>query len=97
MKRRNDRLGNGQAAHDLVDEFSHLPCRFVGEGDGENRLRHRTNVLNQMSNAVGDDASLSAAGAGQNEHWPVSGFNSFALLWVELRHKRQLGFTAPKR
>jgi hypothetical protein len=43
-----------------------------------------------MRDAVGDYACLPAARAGQNEHRPVSGFDSLTLLGIELGEKGQL-------
>ena len=37
-------------------------------------------VFNEVGDAVGDDARLAAARAGQDEHRPVGGFDGFALL-----------------
>jgi hypothetical protein len=47
-----------------------------------------------MRNAVGDDARLAAARAGQNEHRPVSGFDSLTLLRIELGQEGQKVNTA---
>jgi hypothetical protein len=44
-----------------------------------------------MSDAVGDNASLTASGASQDEHRPLGSFDSFTLLRIELREKRQCG------
>jgi hypothetical protein len=43
-----------------------------------------------MRNAIGDNTRLPAARAGENEHRPVSSFDSLTLLRVELGEKRQL-------
>ena len=48
-------------------------------------------ILDQMGDAVGDDARLAAARAGQDQHRPVSGFDGFALLRIELIEERQNG------
>src|SRR5579872_2363549 len=90
MKSRNDRLGYGQSADQLLNSLSHFSGSFVGEGHGENRLRHGPYALDQMSNAVSDDARLPAARTSQNEHRPVSGFDRLTLLRIEFREKRQL-------
>jgi hypothetical protein len=37
-----------------------------------------------MGNAIGDDARLSAARAGQNQYRAVRGFDRLALLRIEL-------------
>jgi len=46
-------------------------------------------MLDQVGDAEGDDASLPAAGAGEDQQWAVSSFDGFALLRVELVEKRQ--------
>jgi hypothetical protein len=48
-------------------------------------------MLNKMRDAVGDDAGLAAARAGQDEDWAFGSLNSLALLGIELIEKRQSG------
>ena len=47
--------------------------------------------LDEMGDAIGDDARLAAAGAGQNEHRAVGGFDGLTLLRVELERKDKVG------
>jgi len=94
MKRRDDRLRHGQAADDLVHAFDHFGSSLVGECNCQDRLRHRAQVFDQMSDAIGDDAGLPATSAGQNEQRAVSGFDGFTLLRVELVEEGQT-FKAP--
>jgi hypothetical protein len=89
MKRRDNWLRNGQPAHQLVHALHHLGSRLVGERHGQDGFRHDSEVLDQMSDAVGDDASLPAPGASQDEHRPVGGFDSLTLLRIELVEERQ--------
>ena len=89
MKSRDHRLGNGKAADQFVHALDHLGGGLVGEGHGQDGFRHHAQMLDQMGDAVGDDARLAAARAGQDEHRAFGGFDSFTLLRVELGEERQ--------
>ena len=80
-------MANGACAHQLLDPFGHLAGRLVGEGDGENRVRRDADVFDQVSDAIGDDAGLAAAGPGQDQHRPFDGFDRLALLWIQFVEK----------
>jgi hypothetical protein len=62
----------------------HLGRRLVGKSHRQNRFRHHAHLLDQVSNAKRDDASLPAARPSQNQHRPsvvstasrCCGFNS---------------------
>ena len=82
MEGRNDRLGNRIAADQLVHALRHLGRGFVRERDCKNRLRHRTLVLDQMGDAVRDDARLAAARAREDQQRAFGGFDGFTLLRV---------------
>ena len=89
MEGRNDRLGDRQPSNQLLDTLAHLGCGFVRERHRQNRLRHGSDVLDQMRNSIGDDASLPATSASQDEHRPIDSFDGFTLLRVELCEKGQ--------
>ena len=91
MESRNHRLGDGKPADNLVDPLHHLGRRFVGKRNRQNRFRHSSQMLDQMGNAVGDDARLAAARTRQDQHRPLHGFDSFALLRIQLIEERQCG------
>ena len=91
MERRDDGLGDAQATHQLFHALTHLGCGLVGERHGQDGLRHHALVLDQIGDAVGDDARLPAAGAGKDQHRPFGGFDGLALLRVQLVEKRQCG------
>ena len=55
------------------------------------RLRHHAFVLDQIGDAIGDDARLPAAGAGEDQHRALGGFDGLALLRIQLVEKRQCG------
>ena len=90
MEGRNRRLGDGEAAHQLVHALDHLLRGLVGEGHGQDGLRHHAQILDEIRDAEGDDPGLAAARAGQDEHRAVRGFNGGALLRVELVEERQM-------
>ena len=48
-------------------------------------------VLDQIGDAISDDARLPAAGAGQDQHRALGGFDGFTLLRIQLVEKRQCG------
>ncbi|OPZ77934.1 MAG: hypothetical protein BWY77_01602 [bacterium ADurb.Bin431] len=68
----------------LAHAFSHLPRRLVGEGHGEDFARLGQSVGEQPGNAVGEDAGLAAAGAGENEHRSIGFGHRLALGVVEI-------------
>ena len=89
MKSRDDRFRHRHSSHNFSDAFAHLCSGFIREGDRENGFRHGPEVLDQVRNSVGDDACFSAARPGQDEHGTIRGFNSLALLRVQLGEERQ--------
>ena len=90
MESRNHRLGDRKSAHQLIHALDHLRRSLVGKGHRQDGFRHDAQILDQMGDAVGDDARLAAARAGQDEHRPFGGFDSFALLRIEFFEKRQM-------
>ncbi len=91
MKRRDDRFRNAQSAHKFLHAFAHFGGGLVGKGHRQNGFRHHSNVLDQVSNAVGNDPCLAAPRAREDEHRALGSFDGLALLRVELIEKRQCG------
>ena len=91
MEGRDDRLGDTQSANKFLDALTHFGGGFVGEGHRQNGFRHHSHVLDQVGDAVGDDARLAAARAREDQHRAVSSFDGLTLLRVELIEKRQCG------
>ena len=89
MKSRDDGLSDGKAANQLVDPFNHLRGSFVGERHCQNGLRHHPQMLDQMGNAVSNDARLPAARARKDEHRAFGSLDGLTLLRVELGEKGQ--------
>ena len=87
MKSGDDRLGDREAAHQLVHALNHFRRRLVGERHREDGLRHDAEVLDQMGDAEGDDTRLPAAGTGENEQRSFGGLDSLTLLGVKLVEK----------
>jgi hypothetical protein len=75
------------AAHQLFHAFGHLCGSLVGEGDRQNGVRRGAQVVDQVGDAVGDDARLPRAGAGQDQHRPFHGLDRFSLLGIQLGEK----------
>ena len=86
----NHGLGDAQAIHQLFDALPHLGGGLVGEGHRQDGLGHHALVLDQVGDAVGDDARFPAAGAGQDQNRAFGSFDGFALLRVQLFEKGQL-------
>ena len=87
MKSGDDRLGDREAAHQLVHALNHFRRRLIGESHGKNGLRYDAEVLDQMGDAEGDDTRLPAAGTGENEQRSFGGLDSLTLLGVKLVEK----------
>jgi hypothetical protein len=47
-------------------------------------------ILDQVCNAMGDDASLARSGAGQDQHRPVYVLDGFLLLRIEFTEVQPL-------
>src|ERR1022692_1400989 len=65
------------------DPFLHLAGRFVGEGDGQNAFRPDTVVFQQARDAMGDDARLPAARAGEDQQWRAAMQHRLLLLRIQ--------------
>ena len=50
-------------------------------------------LLDEVGDAVGDDARLAGAGAGQQQHGAIDGLNAFLLLRVHVVEKAGHGWT----
>ncbi len=61
----------------------HLIRSLVRECHGQDGFRPDLQVVDQMRDAVGNDASLPAARARKNKNRAFGGLNSFELLWIE--------------
>src|SRR6185295_15514767 len=72
------RPGAGEVHHPLL----HLRGGLVGEGDGEDGLGGDL-LVQQVGDAVGDDAGLAGAGAREHQHRALRGGDGLALRGVE--------------
>jgi hypothetical protein len=54
----------------LVDALAHFAGGFIGEGDGEDGVGSDVFLLDEPGDAMGDDASFTGAGAGEDEQGP---------------------------
>ena len=57
----------------LLDALGHLGGGLVGEGDSEDGIRRDAALLDEIGDAVRDDAGLARAGSGQDQHRAVNG------------------------
>jgi hypothetical protein len=67
----------------VIDAAEHLVRRFVREGDGEDVRRPHAELADEIRDAIGDDAGLAGARAGEDEQGAVSVGDRFALLGIE--------------
>ena len=70
-------------AEKLAETQAHLTCGLVGEGQGGDSVRPHSADPHQVGDAVRNDASLAAAGAGDDQQGAVDGLDGFALLGVQ--------------
>ena len=82
MKRRHPHPA-AVGAEQMLDARAHLFRRFVCERDGEDFLRLRMAVADEMRDAAGDDARLARSGAGEDEKRPFDLQDRFALFRIE--------------
>ena len=70
-----------------MQEIAHASLHWIGSfvrvGHGQDGFRPNLQVVDQMGDSVGNDASLPAARTRENENRAFSGLNSFELLWIE--------------
>jgi len=55
------------AAQQFADPFGHLPGSFVGKGHRQDILGAHTQIVDQVRDAMGDDAGLARPGSGQDQ------------------------------
>ena len=83
MECRNQRIAGPRTLQQIPHASLHLVRGFVGERDGKNGLRPDLQVVDQVRDAIGDDARLAAAGARENEHRSFGCLHGFELLRIE--------------
>ena len=74
-------------AQELVHTLGHLRGGLVGERDREDLVGANAALFNEIGDAVGDDAGLSRARAGQQQNGAIDGLDAFALLRVHVVEK----------
>ena len=73
----------GIAAQYLVDTLTHLSRRLVGKCYGQDVPGVHFALVDEIGDAVGDDAGLAAAGAGQDQDGALGLEAGLLLLAVE--------------
>ena len=71
----------------LLHALGHFGRGLVGKGDGKNGVRRDAALLDQVGDAMSDDARFARSGAGQNQHRPIHGLNTLALLRIQFFKK----------
>src|SRR5580765_875367 len=71
-------------AEETLQAFPHLPGRLVREGDGEDLARLRTHRVDQVCDAVGEDARFARARAGDDQQRPFRGQNGLPLSGIQV-------------
>ena len=73
----------GVVGEERFDAVTHLAGGFVGEGDGEDAPGGDALLLDEVGDAVGEDAGLAGAGAGEDEEGAGGGGDGGGLGGVE--------------
>jgi len=66
-----------------TDALAHLGSGFVGKRNGQNRVGRNAMIVDQMSDAMGDDSGLTRPSPGQDQDRPINGLGGFPLLRIE--------------
>ena len=74
----------GDSAEHVLEPFAHLPGGLVREGDGQDLLRLHSAGVDQMRDAVGEDARLARARSGNHEQGPLGGEDRLLLRRVQI-------------
>ncbi len=72
VKCRQQWFGQAAVIEQLVDPLSHLRRGLVGKRDRQDGIRCDIPHLNEIGDAVGNDAGLARAGPSQNQRGPPS-------------------------
>ena len=70
-------------AEQRLDPRAHFFRGFVGERDGEDFVRFRVAVADEVRDAAGDDPGLPRPGSGEDQQRAFGVKNGFALFGVE--------------
>jgi hypothetical protein len=77
----------GDVLGGLADEFaqasSHFPRRFAREGDGEDAVRRRATLFENVGDAIGQRARLAAPCASKHQERSVNSLDRLTLLRVQ--------------
>ena len=68
-----------------LEPLPHLAGSLVREGDGEDLVRLRTDRVDQVRDAIREDAGLAGPGAGDDEQRPLGGEHGLPLSGIEVR------------
>ena len=82
MERPDHQLADVRA-DEVSEARDHLPGGLVGKGHRQDPVGVHALFLDQVGDAVGEDARLARAGAGQHEHGPVGGAHGLLLGGVQ--------------
>jgi hypothetical protein len=66
----------------LFQAPAHLAGGFVRKSNREDLVRRDVVFVNQVGNAMRQNARLAAARTGEHEHWPVHEFDRFTLSGI---------------
>jgi hypothetical protein len=81
--KRADREAIARGAEQRLQALTHLASGLIGEGDREHVVGRDALVLDQVRDAMDDDARLAGAGPGDDEQRAARGLDGFALGRVE--------------
>ena len=75
-----------RAGQQCPNTLLHLVGGLIGECDRQEGFGGNA-LLNQVRDAVSDDARLACSGARQHQHRPFGRQHGFALPWIEVVEK----------
>ncbi len=77
-------LREGGVAEDFFDALGHLFRGLVGEGDGEDGVGGDAALLDEVGDAMGDDAGFAGACAGEEEDGAIDGGDALGLRRIHI-------------
>src|ERR1019366_2544874 len=84
MEGGDQRLGERAAAHQRLHPAGHFGSGLVGESDRQNGVGRHAHTVNQVGDAIGDNARFAAARSREDQHRPVDRLDGFALLRIQV-------------
>ena len=79
--------------NESIHAVAHLGRSLVGEGHSEDGIGGNSKIINEMRDAVSDDARFSGARARQNQNRTIDLLGGFSLLRIKFTEVQRSQFT----